>query len=111
MMTKRNPIVVVLLAMFTGVYGLYWLVKTKGELVSRGAQIPTAWLLIVPIANLFWVWKFCQGVEHVTGGKTSAGLLLVALFVFSPAMFFLAQSGLNAVAELPAGGGGMARAA
>jgi hypothetical protein len=72
-MKKRSIVAVLLLAMFTfGIYPLIWHVNTKSEMVSAGADIPTAWLLIVPIANLYWIWKWCGGIEHVSRGKMSA---------------------------------------
>ncbi len=53
-MKNRSPIAVFLLPMFTfGIYGLVWLVKTKNEMNSLGAKIPTAWLLIIPFVNLY----------------------------------------------------------
>ncbi|GAI30384.1 unnamed protein product, partial [marine sediment metagenome] len=33
---------------------------------AKGAQIPTAWLIIIPFVNIWWYWKFCEGVELVT---------------------------------------------
>lgn len=52
-MEKRSPIGVFVLSLVTlGIYGIYWLVKTKGELNQRGASIPTAWLIIVPFVNI-----------------------------------------------------------
>ncbi len=72
-MTKRNPIVVLLLTFVTcGLYVIFWYVGSKTEMVKKGADIPTCWLLIVPIVNLFWLWKFCTGAEKVTNGKASA---------------------------------------
>lgn len=81
-MQKRNPLAVFGLGLITfGIYSIYWYVKTKGELNSQGAQIPTAWLLIVPIANWWWLWKYSQGVDSVTKQKMSQILAFVLLFV------------------------------
>jgi uncharacterized protein DUF4234 len=72
-MKKRSVAAVILLSIVTlGIYTLVWHVKTKNEMVSHGADIPTAWLLIVPIANLYWVWKWCGGIEHITREKMTA---------------------------------------
>jgi len=49
-----------------GIYGLVWYVKTKEEMNAKGAEIPSAWLLIVPIANIIWMWKYSVGVEKLT---------------------------------------------
>lgn len=71
-MQQRSVVGVIVLTFITlGIYSLYWHVKTKSEMVEHGADIPTAWLIIIPIANIYWYWKWCGGVEHVTGGKLS----------------------------------------
>ena len=41
-----------------GIYGLFWYVNTKEEMKSIGADIPTAWLIIIPFANLYWLWRW-----------------------------------------------------
>ncbi len=33
---------------------------------GRGNRIPAAWLLIVPIVSIWWMWKYAVGVEEVT---------------------------------------------
>jgi len=66
-MENRSPLAVFLLTMVTlGIYGLVWYVKTKEEMNAKGAEIPSAWLLIVPIANIIWMWKYSVGVEKLT---------------------------------------------
>ena len=98
-MTKRSPAAVLILACLTlGIYGLIWYVKTKGEMVKAGADIPTAWLLIVPIANLYWLWKWSGGVEHVTRGQSSQGLTFVMVLLVNQFFFIgsaIVQSSLN----------------
>ena len=59
MVKHRNIFLVYLFSIITfGIYALYWMVSTKNEINSLGAKIPTAWLLIVPIANLYWIYKY-----------------------------------------------------
>ncbi|MDE3059103.1 MAG: DUF4234 domain-containing protein, partial [Bacteroidota bacterium] len=56
-MKKRKPIAVFFLPFITlGIYSIVWYVSTKTEMKQRGADIPTAWLLIIPIADLYWLW-------------------------------------------------------
>lgn len=82
-MKQRSPALVIVLTLITfGIYGLVWTVSTKEELNSSGAEIPTAWLLIVPIANIFWLWKYAQGVETVT--KQSAPTAFLLMFLLGP---------------------------
>jgi len=81
-MTKRSVVAVILLTFITfGIYHIYWYVKTKDEMVEQGADIPTGWLLIVPIASIYWLWKWSEGVEHVTRGKMSAGVSFLLIFL------------------------------
>lgn len=95
-MINRSPVAVLLYSIITcGIWSLVWFVKTKGELVSLGADIPTAWLLIVPIANFYWIWKYSEGVEKVTGGKTTAALALVLLLLLGPIGSMVLQGKFN----------------
>lgn len=81
-MKNRSPIAVVLLGIITfGIYSLYWLIDTAAEMRRRGADIPTSWLIIVPIANIWWLWKYSEGAEHVTGGKSSAVMSFLLLWL------------------------------
>lgn len=83
-MTKRSPLNVFLLSFVTcGLYLFFWYLGVKDELNRRGAQVPTAWMMIIPIINFIWMWKFAEGVERVTRGSLGAGsaffLMLVGL--------------------------------
>ncbi len=83
-MKHRNPLGVIFFSIITfGIYAIVWNVKTKNEMNKLGAEIPTAWLLIIPIVNIYWMWKYSKGVEHVTGGKTSGVLAFVLLYILS----------------------------
>jgi uncharacterized membrane protein YozB (DUF420 family) len=77
-MTNRNPVVVFILSLITcGIYHIVWFVSTKTEMNQRGASIPTAWLLIVPFVNLYWLWRYSEGVEKVSGFSGIAAFLLM----------------------------------
>lgn len=90
---------VILLSLITlGIYTLVWDVRTKNEMNTKGAQIPTAWLSIVPFVSYFWLWKFSEGVEVVTNkemGTWTAFLLLYFLGIIGMAII---QDKLNQVA-------------
>ena len=102
-MTKRNPIAVILLTLVTfGIYGIYWLVKTKGEMNARGAEIPTALLIIVPLVNFWWYWKYSQGVEKVTGNKLNGLLVFVGFVAVGFIMSAIVQDSFNNVADVAA---------
>lgn len=97
---KRNIVAVYLLSFITfGIYCIYWSVKTKGEINSLGAKIPTAWLLIVPIANLYWSYKYCEGFA-VNVKKDNNTILWFILYVLvGIIMPAIVQSELNKIAE------------
>lgn len=99
-MKHRNPIVVILLTFITlGIYGLVWSVKTKLEMNRLGAKIPTAWLIIIPFVNIWWMWKYSQGVEQVTGGKISTILSFVLLFLLGVFGYAILQFEFNKVGD------------
>jgi membrane protease YdiL (CAAX protease family) len=96
-MKNRSLAAVILLPFVTfGIYTLYWFVSTKGELNAKGANIPTAWLLLVPVVNIFWYYKYFEGAEQVTSGKTNTIMLfLIGLLVTNLISSAIAQDAYN----------------
>ena len=105
-MKKRSVIGVVLFPLLTfGIYGLYWFVSTKKELNAQGASIPTAWLIIIPIANIWWMWKYYEAAEQVTNKKVNGILMFVlAFFISSLISNAICQDAYNNLAAAPVGG-------
>ncbi|HET6612200.1 MAG TPA: DUF4234 domain-containing protein [Kofleriaceae bacterium] len=101
MRTRSAPLVFLFGLITFGIYTLYWMVSTKNELNQRGAAIPTAWLLIVPIANIWWMWKYGEGAERATGGKVSGAVAFLLLFLLGTIGMAVVQSMYN---SLPAAG-------
>lgn len=105
-MMKRSVAAVIVLTFITfGIYSLYWYVKTKDEMVAQGASIPTGWLLIIPIANIYWMWKWSEGVEYVTRGKSSAAVSFLLVFLLGLIGVAIIQATFNSLpderAQLP----------
>src|SRR4051812_14247010 len=99
-MNRRSVVAVLLLSFVTfGIYYLVWEVKTKNEMKNLGADIPTAWLLIVPFANIWWMWKYSGGVEKVTGGKTSQAIAFILLFLLNVIGAAILQDSFNKLAD------------
>lgn len=93
---RRSPAAPLLLPFVTfGIYSIVWYVKTKNEMNQAGTKIPTAWLIIVPIANIVWMWKYAVGVEEFTSnrmGRHGAFWLLLLLGLIGSA---IVQSSFN----------------
>lgn len=97
-MTKKSPGVELLLSIITlGIYAIFWLARTRGELVARGAQIPTTWLIIIPIVNLYYYWKYSAGAQQVTGGNANAILLFILFLLVFPVAVLYGQIQYNKV--------------
>ena len=97
-MQKRNLLAVFFLPFLTlGIYSFIWYVSTKEELKSRGADIPTAWFLIIPIANIYWLWQYSKGVAKVTSSNSSAGLTFILLFFLNVIGMVILQSTFNKI--------------
>jgi hypothetical protein len=95
-MKNRNVVAVLLLPFITfGIYGIYWYVKTKGEMKAKGADIPTAWLLIIPIVNWWWLWKYSEGVEKTTNNSMSGALSFLLLFLLGSIGMAVIQNEFN----------------
>jgi hypothetical protein len=93
---ERSVVAVVLLTLITfGIYYIYWFVVTKHEMVEQGADIPTAWLIIIPIANIWWQWKWSGGVDHVTRGRMSQVSSFILIFLLGIIGMAIIQSSLN----------------
>lgn len=102
-MKQRSVVMVIVLSIITfGIYALVWMVKTKNEMNAQGANIPTAWLLIVPIVSIWWMWKYSGGVEHVTRGKFSQVIAFILMFVLGVIGMAIIQDSFNkSAAGLP----------
>lgn len=105
-MTKRSPIAVFFLSIFTlGIYIIVWRVKTKGEMNRLGSNIPSAWLLIIPFVNIWWLWEYAGGVEKVTNKAMSqvvAFILVLLLSAIGDAVIQDSFNKINLVSEVAA---------
>lgn len=101
-MKNRNIVSMLLLTLVTfGFYGIYWMVSTKEEMNALGANIPSAWLLIVPFVNVWWVWKYSEGVQHVTDGKLSSVLAFILQYLLGVIGMMIIQNEFNKIDRPP----------
>lgn len=100
MIQKRDIVVVYLLSIITfGIYGIYWEVKTKEEINSLGGDIPTAWLLIIPIANIYWLYKYADAFSRLVKKDNNGILWFIVFWMIGIIMPAVVQSDLNKIAE------------
>lgn len=101
-MQKRNPFVVLLLSIVTfGIYTIYWSVVTKIAANKAGAQIPTAWLLIIPLVNIYWLWKLAEGLGQVTNQQVSPIAVFLLIFFLGALGVVIVQFMLNGASVQP----------
>jgi len=63
---KREFMHLALLTVFTlGFYSIYWAIVTKRELNRAGADIPSSILLFIPIANLYFWYRYAQNYAYI----------------------------------------------
>jgi hypothetical protein len=95
-MKRVDPLLLVFLSIITfGIYALIWYVSTKDQANALGAKIPTAWLLILPIINFYWMWKFCEGLELVTNKRVEGVMSFLAILFLGVIGMAIVQSGIN----------------
>ena len=100
MIKNRNPLVVLLLVLVTcGFYGLFWLYATSGELHDKGklemSPVLLLLLALIPFVNLYAFWKYCAAIGSLSEESFNPIVLFIILLVFFPAFYVLAQMDLN----------------
>lgn len=93
----RSVAAVIILSLVTcGIYTLFWMYFTKEEMNAQGAKIPTFLLAFIPIVNIYWMWKYCEGVGYVTGESLSGPVAFLLLFLLGIIGVAIVQNSLNA---------------
>lgn len=105
MVKRRNMITQIILMIVTfGLYGVYWFYQTAKELkaVTQDAEAaPVLWtiLFFVPFAALYSLYAYAKVYTKVCTEKLSVGVLFLIGLIFYPALWFLVQTDLNAIAD------------
>jgi ribosomal protein S27AE len=97
---RRNIVLVYILGIVTfGIYFLYWMYKTKHEINDIGANIPTSILLFIPIANIYWLYRYSEGFSMYVKKDDNSLLWFIVFFLIGPVMPAIVQSELNRLAS------------
>ena len=96
---EREVILYIILTLITlGFFGIYWFVATKRDLKSRGGDIPTCWLLIIPFANIYLFYKYSRAAEKVFRQKGDWIVYFILSFFFGSVITLaLVQDELNKI--------------
>lgn len=99
---NRKPVLHVIALTFAtlGIYTFVWLYRSKEELNTLGAEIPSLVWLFVPLANIWWFWRYGQGLERVSGGRLNHVTTFVFLLLLDSIGVYLLQAQFN---RLPQG--------
>jgi len=72
-------IVLTLLTLF--IYGIIWYWQNAQSMKKQGMDVPHPILIIIPIANLYFMYKFYAGIEKVSNGEKSGIMMFVLALV------------------------------
>lgn len=101
MIKRRNSVFVIIISIITtGIYLIYWIVKTKNEMKSLGAEIPTAWLIIVPIGNLYFMYKYLESFSNFVKKDNNGVLWVLLTLAVPPLVIVVVQVELNKLAAV-----------
>jgi len=89
--------VIVLGIVTLGIYLVYWAVTRKIFLNKKGAEIPTAWLIIIPLVNYYFYYKLCEGWSKVCERKSeeSKWVMFLVWVIIPFVSAALMQEGIN----------------
>lgn len=96
---RRGVLFVILASIVTlGIYVIYWSVITRRDIVSRGGDIPTAWLIIIPFANIYFFYKYSKAAAQLFKKPGDWGVYFVFFVLFSFVAVALVQGEFNKIA-------------
>ncbi len=84
------------------IYTLYWYVSTARALRrTTGLKIPNSFLLLVPFANYWWMWKYGQAAEKFVKNKVQAVLIFILIALLGAIGNAIVQDYFNKQSSTP----------
>ena len=105
MVKRRNMIAQIILMVVTfGLYGIYWFYQTAKEMKALNQDAdasPVLWLvlMLVPFGAFYSFLKYAELYEKICTEKLNKWIIFILAIVFYPAVWFLVQTDLNAIAD------------
>ena len=80
--TRRSLLQTIVLTVCTlGLYLIYWAVITKRELEQAGGHVPNAILIIFPLANLYFWYRYAQSYAAIVKRNNHRSETIAYFFV------------------------------
>ncbi len=94
---ERSLLAVILLTIFTlGLYGIYWTVATRRELVQAGADVPHTILAFIPMLHIYFWYQYATAYVKIVKNNNESVLLYFIIGAFFPFIHILVfQNGFN----------------
>ncbi|WP_457549927.1 DUF4234 domain-containing protein [Archaeoglobus sp.] len=100
MVKRRNIVKIYVLGIVTlGIYFLYWFWKSKQDINELGGNVPPAWMLLIPIANIYWLYKYAEAFSKYVKKDNNAVLWFLLFWFVTIIAPAIVQSELNKIAE------------
>ena len=100
MVKERSIVKVYILGIITcGIYFLYWFWKSKNDINELGGNIPPAWMLLIPIADIYWLYRYAENFSEVIKKDDNAILWFLLFYIVRLITPAIVQSELNKIAQ------------
>ena len=95
-MQKRSLVTMFFLGLATlGIYFVYWFFATRRELVEKGAEIHSAWFSIIPILNVYFLYKYSEAFNKYVSKDNSVINYTLLLILVPGGSEFILQNLIN----------------
>lgn len=95
MIQRSVPMVVILSLVTFGIFPLIWYWTNAMAMKEKGWNVLHPIMIIIPIANIIFIWQFSGGVEKATNSKFSQPVALLLLLLLGFIGMAVIQNAVN----------------
>ena len=100
MIKERSIVKVYVLGIITcGIYFIYWFWKSKNDINELGGDIPPAWMYLIPVVNVYWLYRYAKSFSEVIKRDDNTILWFLLFFLVGIVAPAIVQSELNKIAR------------